>query len=72
VNYRFRHKQKQHEVTVEQEDLLGEKGSFKFPDSLSSFVAVIKSITAKALERKLISPQAADQIKAAFDNIKKN
>jgi hypothetical protein len=72
VNYRFRHKQKQHEVTVEQEDLLGEKGSFKFPDSLSSFIAVIKSITAKALERKLIIPEAADQIKAALDNIKKN
>jgi hypothetical protein len=72
VNYRLRHKLKQHEVTVEQEDLLGEKGSFKFPDSLSSFVAVIKSITAKALERKLISSQAADQIKAALDNIKKN
>ena len=72
VGYRLRHKQKQHEVTIEQEDLLGEKGSFKFPDALSSFVAVIKSITAKALERKIISPQAAEQIKTALDNIKKN
>jgi hypothetical protein len=72
VNYRFRHKQKQHEVTVEQEDLLGEKGIFKFPDTLSSFIAVLKSITAKALERKIISSEAAEQIKTALDNIKKS
>ena len=71
VNYRFRHKQKQHEVTVEQEDLLGEKGIFKFPDTLSSFIAVLKSITAKALERKIISAEAAEQIKTALDAIKK-
>ena len=71
VNYRFRHKQKQHEVTIEQEDLLGEKGTFKFPDSLSSFVAVIRSLTGKALERKIISPEVAEQLKTTLDNIKK-
>ena len=71
VNYRFRHKQKQYEVTIKQEDLLDEQGSFKFPDSLSSFIGVIRSITAKALERKLISSRAAERINETLDEIKK-
>ncbi len=71
MTYRLRHKQKQHEVSVEKEDLLGERGSFRFPDSLSAFIAVVRSVTAKALERKIITPAAADQIKAALDAIKK-
>lgn len=71
VTYRLRHKQKQHEVSVEKEDLLGERGSFRFPDSLSAFIAVVRSLTSKALERKTITPAAADQIKAALDAIKK-
>jgi hypothetical protein len=71
VNYRFRHKLKQHDVTVEMEDLLGEKGSFKWPDEVLSFISVIKSITEKALERKIISSDAAEQIKTVLSNIKK-
>ena len=71
VTYRLRHKQKQHEVSVEKEDLLGERGSFRFPDSLSAFLAVVRSLTGKALERNIITQAAADQIKAALDAIKK-
>jgi hypothetical protein len=71
VTYRLRHKQKQHEVSIEKEDLFGERGSFKFPDSLPDFVAVVRSLTGKALERKIITPAAAEQLKAALDAIKK-
>ncbi len=69
VNYRFLHKQKQHEVTVEQEDLLGEKGSFKFPGSLAAFVAVVRSLTKAAQERKIITPQAAEHVEAALKSL---
>ncbi|MEI6786730.1 MAG: hypothetical protein WCQ21_38130, partial [Verrucomicrobiota bacterium] len=71
VTYRLRHKQKQHEISINKEDLFGEQGSFKFPDSLPAFIAVVRSLTGKALERKIISPAAADKIKAALDDIKK-
>lgn len=69
VTYRFRHKRKQHEVTVEPEDLLGEKGSFKFPDSVAAFVQVVRSVMKHAVERKIISAAAADQLNAALDAI---
>jgi len=71
VTYRLRHKQKQHEISIKKEDLFGEQGSFKFPDSLSAFLAVVRSLTSKALERKIITPAAADKMKAALDDIKK-
>jgi len=71
VTYRLRHKQKQHEISIEPEDLLGERGSFKFPDSLSAFVNVVRSLTNKALERNVISAEAADRLKTALDLIKK-
>ena len=71
VTYRLRHKQKQHEISIKKEDLFGEQGSFKFPDSLSAFIAVVRSLTSKALERKIITPAAAEQIKTALDAIKK-
>jgi hypothetical protein len=72
VTYRLRHKQKQHEVSVKKEDLFGELASFKFPDSLSDFIAVVRSLTGKVLERKIITPAAADKMKAALDDIKKS
>jgi hypothetical protein len=71
VTYRLRHKQKQHEVSIKKEDLFGELASFKFPESLSDFIAVVRSLTGKALERKIITPTAADKMKAALDDIKK-
>lgn len=71
VTYRLRHKQKQHEVAIEKEDLLGERGIFRFPDALPAFIAVMRSLIGKALDRKIISPAAADQLKAALDAIKK-
>ena len=71
ITYRLRHKQKQNEVSIKKEDLFGELGSFKFPDSLASFVAVVRSLTGKALERNIITPAAADKMKTALDDIKK-
>ncbi len=70
VVYRIRHKQKQHHVMVEKEDLFGDKGSFKFPDSLASFIEVIRSLTDKAVERGAITKQAGDTVKNALDTLK--
>jgi len=57
-------------VLVEKEELFGEKATFRFPDSLSTFVEVMRSITKGARERKIISDEAVDQIKATLDKIK--
>ncbi len=70
VTYRIRHKQKQHQVIVEKEDLFGEKGSFKFPDSLASFVEVIRSLTDEAVERGAITEAAAEEVKNAIKTLK--
>jgi hypothetical protein len=51
--------------------LFGELGSFKFPEALPDFIAVVRSLTSKALERRIISQTAADHLKAAWDAIKK-
>lgn len=70
VTYRIRHKQKQHQVTVEQEDLFGDKGSFKFPDSLESFVEVIRSLTEMAVAKGAISKGAGDTVKAMLKTLR--
>ncbi len=70
VTYKFAHKRNLHEVLVEKEELFGEKATFRFPDSLSTFVEVMRSITKGARERKIISDEAVDQIKATLDKIK--
>jgi hypothetical protein len=70
VTYRIRHKQKQHHVQVQKEDLFGDKGSFKFPDSLPSFIEVIHSLTDKALERGAITGDVAKTIKDSLKGLK--
>lgn len=70
VTYRIRHKQKQHQVIVEKEDLFGEKGSFKFPDSLASFVEVIRSLTDEAVERGAIPKAAGEEVKNVLKTLK--
>jgi len=68
--YRIRHKQKQHHVQVVKEELFGETGNFKFPDSLSSFIEVIRSLTAKARERGAITDDIAKTLNATLDSLK--
>jgi hypothetical protein len=68
--YRIRHKQKQHHVQVVSEDLFGDKGSFKFPDSVPSFLEVIRSLTDKALERGVIQQDVATKIKNHLEELK--
>lgn len=70
VTYRIRHKQKQHHVQVVKEELFGETGSFKFPDSLSSFLEVIRSLTDKSLERGIIKEEVAKKIQSTLDELK--
>jgi hypothetical protein len=70
VTYRIRHKQKQHQVVVEKEDLFGDKGSFKFPDSLASFIEVTRSLTDKAVEWGAITKAAGDLMKKALESLK--
>ncbi len=70
VTYKFAHKRNLHEVVVEKEELFGEKATFRFPDSVPSFVEVMRSITKGARERKIISDDVAGQIKAVLDQIK--
>jgi len=70
VTYRIRHKQKQHRVQVVKEDLFGDKGSFKFPDSLASYIEVVRSLTDAANERGAISEQDAKKMKATLDSLK--
>jgi hypothetical protein len=70
VTYRIRHKQKQHHVQVVKEELFGEKGSFKFPDTLPSFLEVIRSLTDKALERGVIHEEVAKKIKTNLEELK--
>lgn len=70
VNYRFRHKQKQHRVQVQKGDLFGDNGSFKFPDSLASYTEVIRSLTDAAKARGAISEQIAEKMKATLDSLK--
>lgn len=65
VEFRIRHKQKQHHVVVQKEDLFGDKGSFKFPSDVASFIEVIQSIGDEAFARKVLS---AD-LKAKFDEL---
>jgi hypothetical protein len=70
VTYRIRHKQKQHHVQVVKEELFGETGSFKFPDSLPSFLEVIRSLTDKAVERGVINEEVANKIKTNLEDLK--
>ena len=70
VTYQIRHKQKQHHVKVDKEDLFGETGTFKFPDSLATYVEVIRSLTDKAVERGVINKNVADAMKNALDSLK--
>jgi len=70
VTYRIRHKQKQHHVQVVKEELFGESGNFKFPDSLPSFIEVMQSLTDKALERCAIKEDVAKTIKSTLDDLK--
>jgi energy-coupling factor transporter ATP-binding protein EcfA2 len=72
VVYQFGHKKKKHEVVVDGKELFGgDKGTFRVPDSLDSFVEVVKSLTDLALQRKAITQDAADQVRASLDQIKK-
>lgn len=70
VTYLIRHKRKQHHVQVEKEDLFGDKGTFKFPDSLSAYLEVIRSLTDKALEKGAISGEVAKKVKELLGEIK--
>jgi len=70
VSYRIRHKQKQHQVIVNKEDLFGEKGSFKFPDSLEAFIEVIRSLTDTAVARGIISKTVGEAVKAMLKTLK--
>lgn len=72
VTYKFVHKRNLHEVLVEKEELFGEKASFRFPDSSSAFVAVIRSIAKQALERGIIKEEVVARIKKALDEISKS
>jgi hypothetical protein len=70
VTYRIRHKQKQHRVQVQKEDLFGDKGSFKFPDSLASYIEVVRSLTDTARERSAITDEVAKTVTATLDSLK--
>jgi hypothetical protein len=65
IEYHIRHKQKQHQVVVEREDLYGDKGSFKFPSDVDSFIEVIRSIGDEAFSRGVLSTE----LKAKFDKL---
>jgi hypothetical protein len=67
VEYRIRHKQKQHHVVVQREDLFGDKGSFMFPSDVDSFIEVIRSIGDEAFKRGVLSYD----LKAKFDKLVK-
>jgi hypothetical protein len=72
VVYQFGHKKKKHEVVVEGKELFGgDKATFRVPDSLDSFVEVVKSLTDLALQRKAITEDAAQHILAALGQLKK-
>jgi len=70
ITYQIRHKQKQHHVKVEKEDLFGDMGTFKFPDTLATYVEVIRSLTDKAVERGAITKTDADAVKSVLDTLK--
>ena len=71
VTYRVRHKKKQHQVVIQREDLLGEKGSFKFPDTATAFAEVVTSLTDQSVKRGIIPEEVAQQIKSTLGSLKK-
>ena len=70
INYRILHKQKQHQVVVEKEDLFGEKGVFKFPADLDSFIEVIRSITNEACSKGAITNEIKAKLENYFEQLK--
>lgn len=72
VVYQYGHKKKKHEVVIEGKELFGgDKATFRVPDSLDSFVEVVKSLTDLALRRKAITQDAAQHILSALGQLKK-
>lgn len=62
-------REKEYDVAVDRDLVLGDIGSFKFPEDAHALVLVLKSLVAQSVKRKIIERKKADKLVMAIDEL---
>jgi len=62
-------REKEYDVVIDRDLVLGDSGTFKFPEDEHALVLVLRSLVEHCVKKKLIDRKKADKLKAAINEV---